>query len=265
MKNNKTFYIFLTRVLLYVIILSVMKMKDVILVTGATRGIGRAISELFLDKGHTVVGIYLKSDDEALKLKEKYINFIPKKADISNSLDVKKAVGEVISEFGEINCLINNAGISETNFLQNDDEESFNRIFNTNIKGTFLVTKEVLSSMINNKKGKIINISSMWGITGGAMEVLYSSSKAAVIGFTKALAKEVALSNINVNCIAPGVIKTDMLNNLDEDTLESLKEETPLSRLGEPMDIAKVCYFLYSDSSDFITGQVISVDGGVVI
>ncbi len=133
------------------------------------------------------------------------------------------------------------------------------------MKGTFLVTKEVLPYMINEKKGKIINISSMWGITGGAMEVLYSASKGAVIAFTKALAKEVSLSEINVNCVAPGVIKTDMLNNLSDETLDALKEETPLNRLGTPEDIAKVCYFLYSDSADFITGQVISADGGMVI
>ena len=240
-------------------------MKDVILVTGATRGIGRAIAEFFLEKGHIVAGIYLKSDDKAMELRNKYPSFIPKKADVKDGKKIKEAISEIISEAGRIDCLINNAGVSVTNFLQNDTEETYSEIFDTNMKGTFLVTKEVLPHMINEKKGKIINISSMWGITGGAMEVLYSASKGAIIAFTKALAKEVSLSGINVNCVAPGVIKTDMLNNLSEDTLNELKEETPLNRLGTPEDIAKVCYFLYSDSSDFITGQVISADGGMVI
>ena len=240
-------------------------MKDVILVTGATRGIGRAISEFFLKKGHIVAGIYLKSDEIAQELNSEYENFIPIKADVRDSERIKEAINEIIEKKGRIDCLINNAGVSVTNFLQNDTDETYSLIFDTNMKGTFHVTKEVLPYMINEKKGKIINISSMWGITGGAMEVLYSASKGAIIAFTKALAKEVSLSGINVNCVAPGVIKTDMLNNLSEETLNALKEETPLNRLGTPEDIAKVCYFLYSDSSDFITGQVISADGGMVI
>ena len=242
-----------------------MKMKDVILITGATRGIGRKTAELFLEKGFIVAGIYKKSDEEASFLKEKYENFYPYKADVGNEENVKKAVSDIIGKFGKIDCVINNAGISEARLLQKETLDSYDRIFSTNMKGVFLVTKEALPHMINAKSGKIINISSMWGITGGAMEVLYSASKGAVIAFTKALAKEVALSGINVNCIAPGVIVTDMLKNISEDTLNELKEETPINRLGAPEDIAKVCYFLYSDASDFITGQVISADGGMVI
>ncbi|MBE7021385.1 MAG: glucose 1-dehydrogenase [Ruminococcaceae bacterium] len=240
-------------------------MKDIILITGATRGIGRAIAELFLNKGFTVAGIYKESDSLANELVEKFENFVPVKADVSKKEEVERAVSLIYGKFGKIDCLINNAGISEARLLQDETEESYERIFSTNMKGAFLVTKSVLPGMINKKKGKIINISSMWGITGGAMEVLYSASKAALIGFTKALAKEVALSGITVNAVAPGVIKTDMLNSLSEDILSELKEETPLNRLGKPEDIAGVCYFLYSDSADFITGQVVSADGGMVI
>ncbi len=240
-------------------------MKKVIVVTGASRGIGKGISEYFLEKGHIVVGIFNKSLKEALLIKEKYPLFILKKTDVTSEYEIKKTVSEIIEEYGKIDCLINNAGISKTGLLQDATLEDYNEIFDVNVKGTFLFTKEVLPSMISKKCGKIINISSMWGITGGACEILYSASKSAIIGFTKALAKEVAPSNINVNCIAPGVIKTDMLNNLSEDDLEALKEETPLGKIGTPLDIAKVCYFLFSESSDFITGQVLSVDGGMVI
>ena len=240
-------------------------MKKVIVITGASRGIGKGISEYFLEKGHIVIGTFNKSLNEANEIKEKYPLFDPIKTDVTNEEEIKKTVSEIIKKYGQIDCLINNAGISKTGLLQDMALEDYNEIFDVNVKGLFLFTKEVLPYMINKKSGKIINISSMWGITGGACEVLYSASKSAVIGFTKALAKEVGPSNINVNCIAPGVIKTDMLNNLKEDDLEVLREETPLLKIGTPFDIAKVCYFLFSENSDFITGQVISVDGGMVI
>lgn len=240
-------------------------MKKVIVITGASRGIGKGISEYFLEKGHIVIGTFNKSLNEVNEIKEKYPLFDPIKTDVTNEEEIKKTVSEIIKKYGQIDCLINNAGISKTGLLQDMGLEDYNEIFDVNVKGLFLFTKEVLPYMINKKSGKIINISSMWGITGGACEVLYSSSKSAVIGLTKALAKEVGPSNINVNCIAPGVIKTDMLNNLKEDDLEVLREETPLLKIGTPFDIAKVCYFLFSENSDFITGQVISVDGGMVI
>ncbi len=240
-------------------------MKKVIVITGASRGIGKGISEYFLEKGHIVIGTFNKSLNEANEIKEKYPLFDPIKTNVTNEEEIKKTVSKIIKKYGQIDCLINNAGISKTGLLQDMALEDYNEIFDVNVKGLFLFTKEVLPYMINKKSGKIINISSMWGITGGACEVLYSASKSAVIGLTKALAKEVGPSNINVNCIAPGVIKTDMLNNLKEDDLEVLREETPLLKIGTPFDIAKVCYFLFSENSDFITGQVISVDGGIVI
>ncbi|MBE7014592.1 MAG: SDR family oxidoreductase [Ruminococcaceae bacterium] len=240
-------------------------MKKVIVIIGASRGIGKGISEYFLEKGHIVIGTFNKSLNEANEIKEKYPLFDPIKTDVTNEEEIKKTVSEIIKKYGHIDCLINNAGISKTGLLQDMGLEDYNEIFDVNVKGLFLFTKEVLPYMINKKSGKIINISSMWGITGGACEVLYSASKSAVIGLTKALAKEVGPSNINVNCIAPGVIKTDMLNNLKEDDLEVLREETPLLKIGTPFDIAKVCYFLFSENSDFITGQVLSVDGGIVI
>ena len=240
-------------------------MKKVIVVTGASRGIGRKISEYFLEKGHIVIGTFNKSFKEANLIKETYPLFTPVKTDVTNEEEIKKTVGKIIEDYGQIDCLINNAGISKTGLLQDMTKSDFDEIFDINVKGIFMFTKEILPYMINKKGGKIINISSMWGITGGACEVLYSASKSAVIGFTKALAKEVAPSDINVNCIAPGVIKTDMLNHLSEDDLEVLREETPLLKIGTPEDVAKVCYFLFSKESDFITGQVISVDGGMVI
>ena len=240
-------------------------MKKVIVVTGASRGIGKGISEYFLEKGHIVIGTFNKSFEKINLIKEKYPLFDSIKTDVTDEYEIKKTVSKIIEKYGQIDCIINNAGISKTGLLQDMGIEDYNEIFDVNVKGLFLFTKEVLPHMINKKYGKIINISSMWGITGGACEVLYSASKSAVIGFTKALAKEVAPSNINVNCIAPGVIKTDMLNHLSQDDLEALKEETPLLKIGTPEDIAKVCYFLFSESSDFITGQVISVDGGIVI
>lgn len=240
-------------------------MKKVIVVTGASRGIGKGISEYFLEKGHIVIGIFNKSFEKVNSIKEKYPLFDSIKTDVTDEYEIKKTVSKIIEKYGQIDCIINNAGISKTGLLQDMGIEDYNEIFDVNVKGLFLFTKEVLPHMINKKYGKIINISSMWGITGGACEVLYSASKSAVIGFTKALAKEVAPSNINVNCIAPGVIKTDMLNHLSQDDLEALREETPLLKIGTPEDIAKVCYFLFSESSDFITGQVISVDGGIVI
>lgn len=236
-----------------------------LLITGGARGIGKGISEYFLNKGWNVCVNYFKSEPEALKLKEKYPNCFPVKADVSSESDVKNMISTVIGKFGFVDCVINNAGVAKTELLQYTSSEDYDRIFNTNVKGMFLTVKEILPCMINEKRGSIINISSMWGVTGGAMEVVYSASKAAVIGFTKALAKEVGPSGIRVNAIAPGVIKTDMLSNLNEDDLSALKDETPLGRTGTPVDIAKTAWFLASDDADFITGQVIGVNGGMVI
>ena len=187
------------------------------------------------------------------------------KADVSNINEVNSLVNYTIGQFEKIDVLINNAGISKTNLFTDISYEEWNEIMNVNLNGVFYTTKKALQYMLPEMSGKIINISSIWGMVGGSFEVHYSASKAAIIGMTKALAKELGPSNINVNCIAPGVIKTDMLNNVSEDTLDALKEETPLMKLGSPEDIAKCALFLASEGGDFLTGQVISPNGGFVI
>lgn len=243
--------------------------KKTVLITGASRGIGKAIAKLFAENNYNVVINYNKSEDEAKELQ----NYLTNKgysvrifkADVSNINEVNSLVNYTIGQFEKIDVLINNAGISKTNLFTDISYEEWNEIMNVNLNGVFYTTKKALQYMLPEMSGKIINISSIWGMVGGSFEVHYSASKAAIIGMTKALAKELGPSNINVNCIAPGVIKTDMLNNVSEDTLDALKEETPLMKLGLPEDIAKCALFLASEGGDFLTGQVISPNGGFVI
>lgn len=239
-------------------------MKNV-LITGASRGIGKACAELFYKKGYRVFINYNKSEDEAKEVALKTEGVLVK-ADISKPEEVKSIISYINESFGGISVLINNAGVSlSQKLLQDVTDEEFNKIFDINVKGMFNVTKEVLPYMINKKSGSIINISSMWGVIGGSCEVIYSASKAAIIGFSKALAKEVGPSGIRVNVIAPGVIKTDMNKNLTEEDFEILKEETPLQMIGNSEDIANTALFLAENSSAFITGEVINVNGGLVI
>ena len=243
--------------------------KKTVLITGASRGIGKAIAKLFAENNYNVVINYNKSEDEAKELQ----NYLTNKgysvrifkADVSNINEVNSLVNYTIGQFEKIDVLINNAGISKTNLFTDISYEEWNEIMNVNLNGVFYTTKKALQYMLPEMSGKIINISSIWGMVGGSFEVHYSASKAAIIGMTKALAKELGPSNINVNCIAPGVIKTDMLNNVSEETLDALKEETPLMKLGSPEDIAKCALFLASEGGDFLTGQVISPNGGFVI
>ncbi|MCR4692984.1 MAG: 3-oxoacyl-ACP reductase FabG [Firmicutes bacterium] len=234
-----------------------------IIVTGGTRGIGAAISHIFAENGDRVFAIYEKDDKAAHELQEKTGALIIK-ADVSDSAEVARVFAEV-AKYGKTDVLINNAGISEIKPFAGITESDWDRIFAVNTKSAFLMSKEALSDMLTDKKGKIINISSVWGQTGGSCEVLYSASKAAIIGFTKALAKELGLSGICVNCIAPGVIKTDMNAHLGNDEMEELKAEIPLNRIGTPDDVAKTAYFLASDGANYITGQVFGVNGGFYI
>ena len=243
--------------------------KKTVLITGASRGIGRAIAKLFAENNYNVVINYNKSENEAKELQNYLTNkgYSARifKADVSNVNEVNSLVNYTIGQFEKIDVLINNAGISKTNLFTDISYDEWNEIMNVNLNGVFYTTKKALQYMLPEMSGKIINISSIWGMVGGSFEVHYSASKAAIIGMTKALAKELGPSNINVNCIAPGVIKTDMLNNVSDDTLDILKEETPLMKLGSPGDIAKCALFLASDGGDFLTGQVISPNGGFVI
>ncbi len=238
-------------------------MKNV-LITGGSRGIGKACVYEFSKAGYRVFLNFNKSKNEAEKIADE-TGAIPIKADVSKKEEVEKAANFIHENYGKIDILINNAGIAQQKLFTDITEEEWNKIFDVNIKGMFLVTKEFIGDMISKKYGKIINISSMWGITGGSCEVHYSASKAAVIGFTKALAKEMGPSNICVNCIAPGVIETEMNSHLSNEDLDVLCEETPLERLGKPEEVAKTARFLASDEAEFITGQVINVDGGMVI
>lgn len=238
-------------------------MKNV-LITGASRGIGKEICEEFSRNGYRVFLNYNKSEKDAQKLAEE-TGAVLVKADVSKSDEVNNMAKFIHENYGKIDVLVNNAGISQIKLFTDITEDDWDNIFDVNVKGMYLVTKAFINYMIYEKKGKIINISSMWGITGGSCEVHYSASKAAVIGFTKALAKELGPSNITVNCVAPGVIDTEMNSHLSQEDMEELKEETPLCRIGTVSDVAKTVFFLASDNADFITGQVISVDGGMVI
>lgn len=240
-------------------------MKKIILITGAARGIGKGIlEELVKDKNNIIIANYNKSEKEALELKEKYGESIELyKADVGNRAEVKKMKDFVINKYKKIDVIINNAGISQIKMFNDITEEDWNRMLQINLTSAYYIIQEFLSNMINEKNGCIINISSIWGITGGACEVHYSAAKAGLIGMSKALAKELGPSNIRVNVIAPGDIDTDMNKELSKEDIEMIKEETPLARIGKPLDIARCVKWLIED--EFTTGQVISPNGGLVI
>lgn len=243
--------------------------KKTVLVTGASRGIGKAIATVFAENGYNVLINYNNSEKEALdlynELKSRGLSVDTYKADVSKKEEVNLMINYCIGQFEKIDVLVNNAGISRSNLFTDITYEEWDEVINTNLNSVFYTTKKALQYMLPQMSGKIINISSIWGMVGGSYEVHYSTSKAAIIGMTKSLAKELGPSNIQVNCIAPGVIQTDMLNSIGEETLEMLREETPLMRLGTPEDIAHCALYLGSDKANFITGQVISPNGGFVI
>ncbi len=233
------------------------------LITGAGKGIGKECVYKFSEMGYRVFLNYNTSKEEAEKISSE-TGAVIIKADISKSDEVQNMADFIHNDYGNIDVLVNNAGIAQQKMFTDITEKDWDNIFNTNIKGMFLVTKAFIKDMISKKSGSIVNVSSMWGITGGSCEVHYSASKAAVIGFTKALAKEAGPSGICVNCIAPGVINTDMNKNLTKADYDMLCDETPLGRIGTAKEVAEAIAFL-ADSSTFITGQVINVDGGIVI
>ena len=243
----------------------------VAIITGASGGIGKAIAQKFIDNGYFVVGQYnsgRKSIDEfAKQLKEqgKSDYFFGIKADLSNPKEINHMMDNVLSSFKNIDVLVNNAGVSLTKLITDTTEAEWDKVFDVNVKSAYLITNRVLKGMISKKFGKIVNVSSMWGLIGSSMEVCYSASKASLIGFTKALAKEVGPSNINVNCVCPGVIDTPMNSHLTKEDLTDLANQTPLNRIGKPEEVADLVYFLSSENSKFITGQVISCDGGFTV
>lgn len=246
-------------------------MNKTVLVTGAAKGIGRQIVIDFLNLGCNVCLNYNTSFKEAKELEQEAIksnqNLIIYKADVSDRKQVEAMVEFCIKCYGKIDILVNNAGIAKYQLFTDIKEEEFREMIDTTIMGTFNVTQEVLQkSMISNKSGSVINISSIWGMVGASCEVHYSTVKAAIIGMTKALAKEVALSNIRVNAIAPGIIDTDMIREyFSEEEINDLKNEVPINRIGTVNDVSNLVVFLASDKAEYITGQVISPNGGMVI
>lgn len=238
-------------------------------ISGASGDIGISLAHAFYNENYDLVLLYnrnQKSIDDFIKVhNSKDIKILPLKADFTDIKEINNVINEIKSNIENIDVLINNAGISLIRFFDETSLEEWDNVFNINVKSAFMLSKAFIPNMINRKKGNIINISSMWGISGASMEVAYSASKAALIGMSKALSKEVGPSNINVNVIAPGVIDTKMNNNLSDEDLKILSEETPIGRLGKPQDVANMAVFLASDKASFITGQVISVDGGFIL
>ncbi len=232
-----------------------------VFITGGCKGIGKAITEKFYENGFLTFAGYNTSVDEALLMKEKMPGLTTVKIDVSDSSSVKEA----FKIAGGCDILINNAGIAISNLITDVSDEEFDKIMKTDLYGTFYTCRTFLPYMIKNQKGVIINISSIWGISGSSMETAYSAAKAGVIGLTKSLSREVGPSNIRVNAVAPGFIETDMNKNLSIDEKKAFFEETPLMRGGTVKEIADVVFFLASESSSFITGQVISPNGGIVI
>ncbi len=239
-------------------------MSKTVLITGGSRGIGRSASLLFAKNGYDVIICYQKDKASAEKT-AKEANGIAICADVSDSNAIEKMFDIIKEKYGKIDVVINNAGISQQKLFTDITEAEWDRMFDINIKGMFNICKQAVPMMIHEKQGRIINVSSIWGMVGASCEVHYSASKAAVEGFTKALAKELGPSGITVNGIAPGVIETDMNKNLSQEVLDELADETPLCHNGKPEDIAKLMLFLAEDGGSFITGQIISPNGGFVI
>lgn len=244
-------------------------MKKVALVTGSSRGIGKAIALQLAADGYSVA-VHCIHNIEAADAVCAEIAAAGGVAqaytcDIADSCAVKAMVDSIQHQLGPVSVLINNAGIAQQKLFTEITDEDWNRMMAVHVDGAFYCSRAILPDMIREHSGCIVNVSSMWGQTGGSCEVHYSTAKAALIGMTKALAKEVGPSGVRVNCVAPGVIQTDMLADFDEDTLHDLAQEAPLCRLGTPADVASTVSFLVSDRAGFITGQIIAPNGGIVI
>lgn len=239
-----------------------------ILITGASRGIGRAIA-IKCSKEGAVVGInYTSNEEKAKEVLDEINSFggigVLLKADVTNEKEVKEMVKTFSEEFGDIDVLVNNAGVTSDQLLIRLKESNWDKVMDVNLKGTFLPTKEVARKMLKRKAGSIINVSSVVGIVGNPGQSNYCASKAGIIGFTKAMAKELGSKGIRVNAIAPGFIKTDMTDVLNDDIKAKMIESIPLKREGSPDEVADLVTFLASDNSQYITSQVINIDGGMV-
>jgi len=246
-----------------------MGLKDkVALITGGARGIGRAIALAFAREGADIA-IADVNQEEAEKT-AKDIEALGRKSlpilmDVTNYAKVEEALNKILDKFGKVDILVNNAGITKDSLLLRMNEADWDAVINVNLKGTFNCTKAVSKAMIKQHSGKIINIASIIGIIGNAGQANYSASKAGIIALTKTAAKELASRNINVNAVAPGFIQTEMTARLSEDIKQKMKEAIPLNKFGSPDDVAAVCLFLASEAANYITGQTIVVDGGMVM
>ncbi len=245
-------------------------MKKIAFVTGSSRGIGRAVACRLAREGYAVAIHYLQAEDCARSLLDRLLGEGRQAAVVQADVADREAVTAAIRRAeealgGPVSLLVNNAGIAEQHLFQDIPPAFWRRIFAVNVDGAYHTIQAVLPGMLHEKRGCIVNISSIWGQRGASCEAAYSATKAALIGLTRSLAMELALSNIRVNCVAPGVIRTDMVQVLGEDTLRSLAEETPLGRLGTPEDIANAVAFLADDRASFLTGQVLTADGGFIV
>lgn len=240
------------------------------LITGGSRGIGKKVAEKFAQKGYNLVINYVSDNTNIKELVQELkqednqeIMFI--KADVTDFMSCEQLVKQAIEKFGKIDVLVNNAGITKDNLLARMKEEEFDKVIEVNLKGTFNMTKNVVPFMMKKRYGKIVNISSVVGVSGNAGQCNYAASKAGIIGFTKSLAKELASRNILANCIAPGFITTDMTAVLSEEVKEKIAEQIPLKKMGTAEEVANAVYFLANEENTYITGQVLNVDGGMLM
>ena len=235
-----------------------------VLITGGSRGIGAATARRFAAAGYRVAINYNRSEREALELAEE-LGGTAVRADVGDPDQVQAMVDNVLDKFCQLDILVCNAGIAQQKLFGDLTNEDWKKIFTVNVEGVFYTIRAALPHMLHRKAGRIVTVSSMWGQVGGSCEVAYSASKAAVIGLTKALAKEIGPSGITVNCVAPGVIATEMNAGLSTEDLEALRNETPLESIGKPEDVAESIFFLASDAARFITGQTLAPNGGLII
>ena len=243
--------------------------KPVLFVTGGARGIGKAVALKFAENGYDIVSNYVTESEELVATKKEFeakgAEVLLVKADVTKKEEIENLVKVAMDKFGRIDVLVNNAGITNDMLMLKMKEEDFDKVIDVNLKGTFIVTKAVISIMMKQRRGSIVNLSSVVGVAGNAGQCNYSASKAGILGFTKSLAKELAARNIRVNAVAPGFIDTRMTECLSDKVKDTIFLQIPLKRMGTAREVANTVYFLGTDESSYITGQTINIDGGMVM